>query len=139
MLCWAYETDHKDRIWLISVGWQKGITLLVMEEILMPAFFFFFKKTLFSFNFWLLWVFIVACGIYLVAVSRCVGFSLQRHLTLWSPDSRVRCLSSCSTLAFLPHGMQNLLRPGIKPMSPALASGFLTTGPPGSVLACSID
>ena len=48
MLFWAYETDHKDRIWLISVGLQKEIPLLVMEEILMvPQLLFFFKRLYF--------------------------------------------------------------------------------------------
>ena len=34
-------------------------------------------------------------------------------------------LNSCSTQAWLPHGMWNLLRSGVKPMPPALAGGFL--------------
>ena len=38
---------------------------------------------------------------------------------------------SCGTRALLLHGMCNLPRPGITPMSPALAGRFLTTGPPG--------
>ena len=36
----------------------------------------------------------------------------------------------CSGLHFLHQG--NLLDPGIEPMSPALAGGFLTTEPPGT-------
>ena len=32
----------------------------------------------------------------------------------------------------LSYGVWDLLRPGIKPVSPALAGGFLTTGPPGN-------
>ena len=40
-------------------------------------------------------------------------------------------LSSCGTWAQLLHGMWDLPGPGIKPMSPALAGGFLTTVPPG--------
>ena len=32
---------------------------------------------------------------------------------------------------WLPDGMRNLPGPGIKPMSPAIADRFLTTGPPG--------
>ena len=40
-------------------------------------------------------------------------------------------LSSCGVQAQLPHGMQNLPGPGIKPMFPTLADKFLTTGPPG--------
>ena len=39
--------------------------------------------------------------------------------------------SSCGTWAYLPRGMWDLPWPGIKPMLPALAGGFLTTGPPG--------
>ena len=40
-------------------------------------------------------------------------------------------LSSCGSWAQLPCGMWNLPGPGIEPVSPALAGGFLTTGPPG--------
>ena len=39
-------------------------------------------------------------------------------------------LSSCGAQAELPWGMWDLPRPGVKPMSPALASKFLTTEPP---------
>ena len=40
-------------------------------------------------------------------------------------------LSSCGARALLLRGMWDLPRPGLKPMSPALAGGFLTTAPPG--------
>ena len=40
-------------------------------------------------------------------------------------------LSSCGARPWLPHGMWDLPRPGLKPMSPALAGRFLTTAPPG--------
>ena len=40
-------------------------------------------------------------------------------------------LSSCGTRALLLRGMWDLPRPGLKPMSPALAGGFLTTALPG--------
>ena len=40
-------------------------------------------------------------------------------------------LSSCGALASLLCGMWDLLGRGLKPVSPALAGGFLTTGPPG--------
>ena len=40
-------------------------------------------------------------------------------------------LSSCDARAQLLRGMWDLLRPGIEPVSPALAGGFLTTVPPG--------
>ena len=40
-------------------------------------------------------------------------------------------LSSCGSRAQLLHGMWDLPRPGLEPMSPALAGGFSTTAPPG--------
>ena len=40
-------------------------------------------------------------------------------------------LSSCGARAWLRHRMWTLPGPGIKPVSPALADGFLTSGPPG--------
>ena len=42
-----------------------------------------------------------------------------------------RSLSSCGALALLLRGMWDLPGPGLEPMSPALAGGFLTTAPPG--------
>ena len=42
--------------------------------------------------------------------------------------------SSCGARAWLPCGMWNLPRPGIEPMSPALAGRFLTSGPPGTTI-----
>ena len=43
-------------------------------------------------------------------------------------------LSSCSAQAQLLKGMWDLPRPGIEPLSPALAHGFLTAGPAGKTL-----
>ena len=47
-------------------------------------------------------------------------------------EFEARGLSSCGTWAQLPRGMQDYPRPGIELMFPALAGGFLTTGPQGS-------
>ena len=44
---------------------------------------------------------------------------------------QTRRLSSCGSRAQLLHVMWDLPRPGFKPVSPALAGGFLTTAPPG--------
>ena len=55
------------------------------------------------------------CG----ALSCCRAQSLGREL------------SGCGTQAYLPHGMWTHPRPGITPMSPALAGRFLNTGPLG--------
>ena len=72
---------------------------------------------------------------------RCTGFSLRWRL-LQSTGSRVRgfrsCslwvpghgLSRCGTGAYLPHGTWNR-RPGVTPMTPALAGRSLTTRPSG--------
>ena len=69
------------------------------------------------------------------------GFSSQWLLLLQSTGSRARRLSAvvsqglqrlsgCGTWAQLLHGMWNLPGLGVKPVSPALAGGMLTTGPP---------
>ena len=83
-------------------------------------------------------------GLSLVVASR--GSSLTvlcRLLLLRSAGSRIRGFSdcgsqalesqprSCSAWAWLPHDKWNLPRAGIKPVFPALADGFITSGPPG--------
>ena len=47
---------------------------------------------------------------------------------------QTRRLSSCGSRAQLLRGMWDLPGPGLKPVSPALAGGFLTTAPPGKPL-----
>ena len=42
-----------------------------------------------------------------------------------------RRLSSCGAWALLLRGMWDLPGPGLEPVFPALAGGFLTTAPPG--------
>ena len=44
---------------------------------------------------------------------------------------QTRRLSSCGSRAQLLRGMWDLPRPGLKPVSPALAGRFSTTAPPG--------
>ena len=60
--------------------------------------------------------------------SRCAGFSSCGSRAL---EHR---LSSCGAWALLLHDMWDLPGPGLEPMSPALAGGFLTTVPPGKSL-----
>ena len=108
-----------------------------------------FKNFYLFIYFWLCWVFIAAHRLSLVATSgcytslQCVGFSLWWLLLLQSTGSRcvgfsscglqaLACrLSSCGTRAQLLRGMWDLPGPGLQPVSPALAGGFLTTAPPG--------
>ena len=105
--------------------------------------------------FWLRWVFVAARGLSLVAASGgyssllCAGFSLWWLLLLRSTGSRhtgfsscgtrasvvvAHGLSSCGSRAYLLRGMWDLPGPGLEPMSPALAGGFLTIVPPGKSL-----
>ena len=110
--------------------------------------------SIFSCFFWggLCWVFVAARGLPLVAESggysslRYTGFSLRWLLLLRSTGSRrmglsgcgLRALehrlSSCGARALLLRGMWDLPGPGMEPVSPALAGGFLTTAPPGKSL-----
>ena len=84
---------------------------------------------------------VVASGGY--SSLQCTGFSLRCLLLLWSTSSRRAGFSSCSTRA-LERGLSNcgiraqcsmacgnLPRPGLEPVSPALAGGFSTSAPPG--------
>ena len=48
---------------------------------------------------------------------------------------QTRRLSSCGSQAQLLRGMWDLPRPGLEPVSPALAGGFSTTAPPGKPLS----
>ena len=111
----------------------------------------FLKKYLFIY-FLLCWVFVDVHRLSLLAASRgysslqCVGFSLWWLLLLRSMGSRhmgfISCgscalerrLSSCGAWASLLCGMWDLPGPGLEPVSPALAGGFLTTVPPGKSL-----
>ncbi|KAJ8787736.1 hypothetical protein J1605_022767 [Eschrichtius robustus] len=66
-----------------------------------------------------LWLLVGSTG------SRCVGFN---SCGLWALELR---LSSCGSRTELLCGMWDLPGPGLIPLSPALAGGFLTTAPPG--------
>ena len=90
------------------------------------------------FFFWLCWVFVAVHRLSLVVASggnsslRCVGFSCYEAWALGTRASVVvaQKLSSCDSRASLLCFMWDLLGPGIEPVSPALAGGFLTTAPP---------
>ena len=76
---------------------------------------------------------------------RCAGFSLWWLLLLRSTGSRHMGFSSCGPQAqqlwrmglvasrHVVRGMWDLPGPGIEPVSPALAGGFLTNAPPGKL------
>ena len=97
---------------------------------------------------WLCWVFVSVRGLSLVAASgghsssRCAGLSPSQPLLLRSTGSRragsvvvehrlqTLRLSNCGSRAQLLHGMWDLPRLGLEPVSPALAGRFSTTAPP---------
>ena len=78
---------------------------------------------LFYFLFLDVLVFVAACGLSLVAASGHCSLVAEHGLYAHG-------FSSCSSQAQLPCGTCDLPGPAIEPMSPALAGGFLTTGPP---------
>ena len=65
-------------------------------------------------------LFIAVCRPLAIAASLVVEHRLQ-----------TRRLSSCGSQAQLLHGMWDPPRPGLEPVSPALAGGFSTIAPPG--------
>ena len=52
---------------------------------------------------------------------------------------QTRRLSNCGSRAQLLRGMWDLPRPGLKPMSPALAGRLSTTAPPGKPLSVLLE
>ena len=65
-------------------------------------------------------LFIAVCGPLTIAASLVAEHRLQ-----------TRRLSSCGSRTQLLRGMWDLTRPGLEPVSPALAGRFSTTAPPG--------
>ena len=65
-------------------------------------------------------LFIVVCGPLTIMASLVAEHRLQ-----------MRRLSNCGSRAQLLRGMWDLPRPGLEPVSPALAGRFPTTAPPG--------
>ena len=88
-------------------------------------------------------LFVAVCGLLIVVASLVVEHGLQAQASvvvahgLSNCDSRAleRRLSSCGARAQLLCGMWDLPGPGLEPVSPALAGGFLTTVPPGKPLS----
>ena len=71
----------------------------------------------------------VSCGAQALGVPASVA--VAHGLSSCGSQALERRLSSCGAQAQLLHSMWDLPGPGLKPVSPALAGGFLTTVPPG--------
>ena len=113
---------------------------------LTPLFFFFFLINLFYF----IYLFLAVLGLHFCAraFSSCGEWG-PLFIAVRGPLSIAACLvvehrlqtrrlSSCGSQAQLPHGMWDLPRPGLEPVSPALAGRFSTTAHQGSPLPYSL-
>ena len=91
----------------------------------------FWKIYLFIY-FWLCWVFIAVWRLFSSYGEQGLLWVVV-HGLLIAVASLVAAhgFRSCGTWPYLPCGTWHLPRAGIEPMSPALAGGFFTTGPPG--------
>ena len=107
------------------------------------TFFFFFLPTVFFFFNLFFYLFIAVLGLRFCAraFSSCgkwwpLFIAVRGPLTIAAPlvvehRLQTRRLSNCDSRAQLLRGMWDIPGPGLKPVSPALAGGFLTTAPPG--------
>ena len=108
---------------------------------------FFFNLIYLFIYFWLCWVFVSVRGLSPVVASgghpssRC---AVRGPLTIAASLAaehrlQMRRLSNCGSRAQLLHGMWDLPRPGLEPVSPALAGRLSTTAPPGKPLSVGIS
>ena len=72
-------------------------------------------------------------------LSSCGSRALELRLSSCGSRALEHRLSSCGARAQLFRSMWDLPGPGLKPMSPVLAGGFLTTVPPGKSLMYSFN
>ena len=85
---------------------------------------------------------VAVCGLLIAVASHCGAWALGAQASvvvargLSSCDTRAleRRLSSCGSQVQLLRNMWDLPGPGLEPVSPALAGGFLTTVPLGQSL-----
>ena len=131
------RTPTNTRIRRCSSPWYKRVQYLHITYAHPPIYFMYFYniKKIFFINFiysLLCWVFVAPHRLSLVALSG--GFSCCRAQALGHTGWEVAAyrFSSCGSRAQLTQDTWNLPRPWIKPVSPALAGGFLTPGPQGS-------
>ena len=98
-----------------------------------------FRSFFFKFIYlWLCWVFVSVRELSLVVASGghssswCARHaSHYRGLSCCGAQAQTRRLSNCGSRAQLLQGTWDLPRPGLEPMSPALAGRLSTTAPPG--------
>ena len=134
--------ENRQRItvfWVFLLGWL----LLASWLFILDFFFFFFKVCIF----FLIYLFMAVLGLRFCAraSSSCgkrgpLFIAVRGPLTIAAPlvaehRLQMRRLSSCGSQAQLLHGVWDLPRPGLEPVSPALAGRLSTTAPPGKPLS----
>ena len=98
----------------------------------------FFKIYWFIIYFWLCWVFVSVRGLAFSSYGKrgSLFIAVRGPLTIAASlvaehRLQTRRLSNCCSRAQLLRGMWDPPRPGLEPVSPALAGRFSTTAPPG--------
>ena len=108
--------------------------------LLLLLFFFFFGFCVLEHhlqqNILFIYSFIFGCAGSLVLHAGCSlvevhGLLIEVAFSVVERELQASRLSSCGAGAWLPHDTWDLHKPGHAHMSPALADGFITTGPPG--------
>ena len=139
VLCWVFL-----HVWYLSIHYYLKFFyqsfFLTLNNWLISWFFKLLLLFIYLFiYFWVCWVFVSVRGLSLVGASgghsssRYAGLSLSRPLVA-EHRLQTRRLSDCGSRAQLLCGMWDLPRPGLEPVSPALAGRFSTTAPPGKPL-----
>ena len=124
---------HSSRFFSSTGFWNRGGTNC---RSLASFFFFFFLIYLFIY-FWLCWAFVFVRGLFSSCGKWGPLFIAARGPLITAASLaaehrlQTRRLSSCGSRAQLLCGMWDPPRPGLEPVSPALAGRFSTTAPPG--------
>ena len=122
-------SSQTERVWIHFDHW-----VAMWPE---PVIWLFFLNFGFIYLFWLCWVFTSVWGPSLVGGKRGPLFIAVRGLLTIAASPvaehrlQMRRLSNCGSWAQLLHGIWDLPRPGLEPVSPALAGRLSTTAPPG--------
>ena len=141
MCNWLWDENTK----CFQGGSGKVLLGLLFYFIFFILFYFLIEGKLFFFfliYLWLCWVLVSVQGLSLVVASgghsssQCAGLSPPRPHFVADHRLQTRRLSSCGSRAQLLCGMWDLPRPGLEPVSPALAGRLLTTAPLGKPRGC---
>ena len=130
-------------VWIYVLNSLRYIPRSRIAGSIFNFFFFFLRKVILNFIYLFIYLFLAVLDLRFCvrAFSSCgergpLFIAVRGPLTIAASlvaehRLQTRRLSSCGSRAQLLRGMWDLPRPGLKPVSPALAGGFSTTAPPG--------